>query len=511
MIKYCVLWLLVLLVALPWQARAQGAAWSAPVEVSTNAPFSWFPDLAVGSDGTVHIIWASGDADAQAPRDGTKAIDLLRYREFRDGAWSETNDILFTGIGGYTVRNSVTSGKDGRIYVLVRMHTQVYITSALATDAWSARSWSKPQIVSGDVAYYTALAIDNTNTIHAFWSEAKQPINDLDCSTCSDLLYRRSSDGGLTWTEPQNLSYTPVGENRPQVAIDAQDRIHIVWDQGADWYAGAGKPEIGVYRRSDNGGQTWSQPIRFTGGGRPVQQTSLAIDNVGNPIVVFRDAVSDRLYFQFSLDGGNSWGAVGEIPGVRGRSLNDNNLDTYALEADSAGRVHLLMTGFVAGNESIQANPSLLHLWWDGSQWSAPATVMGNELFPEWPRLEVARGNQLHAVWFTRHASDRYRSEDGANYQVWYSTLRLDTPELPPLPLFTTVPTAVGTVVSPVQSTPARQTPTPTSLPVSARQGLPPEGPPAWELQGVQLIAIALLPAIAFLGVVTLIIMRRRH
>ena len=39
---------------------------------------------------------------------------------------------------------------------------------------------------------------------------------------------------------------------------------------------------------------------------------------------------------------------------------------------------------------------------------------------------------------------------------------------------------------------------------------LPPGAPPAWELQGVRLIGLALLPAAGVLGLLTLLALRRR-
>jgi hypothetical protein len=496
-----------ILAAVPSATVAQVASWSQPFEISDTARFSWFPDLAVGADDTVHIVWASGDPDPESPRDGTKAIDLLRYRELRAGAWSATNDILYTGRGGYTVRNSVAVGRDGRLYVLVRMGVQIYITSAPQEASWSARSWTPPLRLSNIIGYYTALAVDGANTLHAFWSEAAQPNDDDTCPNCSDLFYRRSSDGGATWSEPQNLSHTPSGENRPQVVVDERNRIHAVWDQGVDWYAGAGKPEVGVYRRSDDGGLTWSNPVNFTAGGRPVQQTSLAVDTQGNPLVVFRDAESDRVYFQSSPDGGDSWSPVGEIPGVRARDLNDNNLDTYALAVDGAGRAHLLLNGFPIDRATVNPNPWLLHLTWDGNRWSAPDAVMSNELFPEWPQLVISEGNQLHAVWFTRRSIDRFSSEDGAWYQVWYSTLVVDAPTRPPPPTFTPLPSSPPTVIQ----TTLTAEPTATSLPAVARQVPPPDGPPAWELQGMQVIGLALLPLAGLMALVTLVLAFRRR
>jgi len=493
-------------------AHAQ-AGWSTPFEVSDTARFSWFPDLVAGSDGAIHIFWASGNSDPTHPGDGTKAIDLLRYRVLRDGVWLPTNDILFTGVGGYTVRNSTVLGRDSRIHVLVRMQTQLYTISANEIDAWSARAWSTPEPVSPPGGYYTALGIDSRNTLHALWSQAM--VDDpqkprKECANCSDLFYRSSRDGGKTWSTPQNLSQTDDGENRPQIVIDGRDHLHAVWDQGVDWYAGGGVPKYGVYRRSDDGGSSWTAVVRFGSPEEPIQQIALTTSPEGNPFVVYRSAKTDRLFYQWSNDEGTNWTSPVEIPIVRGRNLNDNNLDRYSLATDSAGKIHLLMSGFIAGSASDTAseNPWLLHLVWNGQAWSVPQVVMGNELYPEWPRIIVYGGNQLHAVWFTRHKEDLFGSDKGAHYQVWYSTLTTDAPAVAPPPTFTSVPTTVPTVLA--TSTPA---PSPTPLPAPILAAPTTGGPPRWEQQGIVMMVMALLPTLGVLGLIIggIIAVRHRH
>jgi hypothetical protein len=489
-------------------AFAQSSGWSEPFEVSNTARFSWFPDMELGPDGTVHIVWASGDPD---PRDPRVAIDLLRYRELRNGVWSDTNDILYTGVGGYTVRNSIALGRDGQLHVLVRMQTQLYVTAAPWQNAWSARAWSEPKPITAPGAYYTALTSDNQNRLHALWSEAviddEENLNP-NCPACSDMYYRRSDDGGVTWTTPQNLANTlDDGENRPQIAIDGQGRIHAVWDQGVDWYASAGVPKYSVYRRSDDGGNSWSPAVLFGSPEAPVQQIAIAVAADGNPLVVYRSALKPTIYYQRSSDGGTTWSLPAEIPGLVGRNLNDNNLDKYSLAFDSVGHAHVLISGFLNPAPVERENPSLLHARFDGIAWSVPQIIMGNELYPEWPRIVSFAGNQLHATWFTRHKEDLFGSDKGAHYQIWYSTLQLSVPSVAPAPLFTPVPTAQPA------PTAAPPTPLPTATPLPAAAAAAPivSSTPRWEAPAMVTIMLALSPVVGLLVLCAAIILWRRR
>lgn len=553
------LWMLIGLIALlgmlvaPPQTTAQTQGWSTPTEVSqpplpedaTPAPderrygSSWFADMAIGPDGTTMVSWYSGIA---LGGEAANSLDLLMFRALRAGSWTPINEVIAPAVGGFTVRNSIALGRDGKIHALYRGGTRLYYVTAPWEEAWSAQAWGEPQLLTDGSAYYNALASDNDGNLHAFWSESivDEPLKpNTICPSCSDLFYRRSLDGGKLWQTAVNLSQSAEGENRPMVRVDAQNRIHLVYDEGVDWYAGAGNPKAGVYRRSDDNGATWSDPIRFTlppaavaaieraraaelalrpgpaptpaptpGPDQPreyidgVQQTALAVDSAGNPAVVFRGTANNLIYFQRSLDGGNTWEPPAQIPDLLARSLNDNNLDIYAPIYDGADTLHLLVVGYDARtfNPNEPTNPRLLYLRFDGTSWSDPSPVIDNDLYPEYPKLQVYNGNQLRAVWFTRSREDLFQSEK-ARYRVWYSELEVAAPAVTPLPLFTPVPTAAPSATA----LPPTATPPPTPLPSTALAAPPLNQNPSWEGRALSTIAFALVPAIGIIGAVALI------
>jgi hypothetical protein len=468
---------------------------------------SWFPDLAVGADGTVHVVWYSGIVSNDKE---TGSIDLLMYRELRDGQWSPFNNIFAPATGGYTVRNSIVAARDGRLHVILRGGTEIEYASAAQDQAWSAHAWTPLRGISSGGAYYTALAADSHGALHAFWSESVMEENapaDQECISCSDMIYRRSVDGGRTWSERVDLTRTKDGENRPQVKVDAKDHIHVVWDQGIDWYAPkAGVAKFGIYRRSDDGGLKWTTPVTFSLPSDAVQQTTLAVTPQGNPIVVYR-GLKGRLYFQVSDDGGTTWSPSQEIPGVFARDERGNDLDRFSMETDSAGHVHLVMVGFPAAAEiNYDDPPKLMHLTWDGNAWSPPDMIVDNELYPEWPAIAVSGGNQLHVVWYTRSKEDLFRS-DKAHYRVWYSSRTVDAPAAQALTLFT--PTPVPPTPPPPSPTPPPPSPTP--LPPEVLNAPAPTSGPAWELPGILTILMALLPVVGLFAILGAVIWVKRR
>ncbi|WP_322512184.1 BNR-4 repeat-containing protein [Chloroflexus sp.] len=522
------------------------ALWSKPIEISPlqygQVPidqlerrygWSWLPDMTLGPDGSVHAVWYGGLIVDQS-EGGT--IDLLMYRRRNaDGSWEPVRELIAPGVGGYTVRTSITLGRDDNLHVLYRAGTQIIYSQAPWNEAIKPQAWSDGQLIS-DTGYYVALAADQTGRLHAFWSDGVIENTNPRCYGCGELFYRRSTDNGATWSPVVNLSQSDDGENRPQVRVDNFNRIHIVWDEGADWYAGQGQPHYGVYRRSDDGGLTWTDPVKFSlpstavqairqqlandlrANGDPngppleaVQQTALAVDASGNPSVVYRGVRNDRVYFQRSLDGGNTWLPATEIPYVRARNINDNNLDYYSLAADSANNIHLLMVGFT-GVTNIDAPPALIHLTFDGTRWLPPRIIMQNERYPELPRLAIYNGNQLHAVWFTRsHLFEADRPGERPFYQIWYSTAQLNLPARPGLPLFT--PTPVPPTPTAGASVAVAPTATPIALPDEIRNAPALQEPIRWEAYGLQAIGMALALTLMSIGIIggLIVVVRRRQ
>jgi hypothetical protein len=503
-------------IQLPLPVGAQNSGWSAPIELGAG----WFPDLATGPDGSVHVIWHAGRSwpielrddlagagrGSAAPADTAPADagederplqdrrDTLIYRDFRNGGWSPENEIFTAGFGvsGLTVRNSIVMGRDGRMHILFRNGFEIDYFHAPWEQAWSAAAWSPSYTMSTGSAYYNAMAVDSRGRLHALYTRTivDEPTAPRQvCPDCAQLFYRHSGDVEKVWSWPINLSRDFEGANRPQIKIDQRDRVHVVWDEGFDWYAGEGEPLFGVYRRSDDGGQTWNAPVPIGVAEEGVLQTTLALTAEGNPFLVYRGADSRQLYYQVATDDAN-WSVPGTIPGVVARDYEfDNQLDVYSMVTDSAGVIHLLMGGYLEGDQD--GTLGLFHLTWNGTTWSAPEVVFSNERKPEWPRLALTNGNQLHAVWFSRVSIF-----SAGDTLVHYSNRTLNTAAVTAPAFFT--PTPERALIATATAQPIAPTPMPTIAPELLSAPVP-EGEPEWEGPGLTTIGIALTPIISML------------
>jgi hypothetical protein len=132
------------------------------------------------------------------------------------------------------------------------------------------------------------------------------------------------------------------------------------------------------------------------------------------------------------------------------------SLDGYDAAADSAGNIHLLVLGYLY---SLNEDLGLMHLVWNGSEWSSPTPIYVSSNPPEWPAIDVGAGNQVYATWFARDEKHIDDSERG-RYKVWVSSYQASAPSQTPVP----VPTPTSTPALDVSGK-AVGTPTPTPPP----------------------------------------------
>ena len=77
---------------------------------------------------------------------------------------------------------------------------------------------------SGDSAF-PAIAVDSSGQVHVVWYDG--------CVGNYEIFYKNSSDGGISWSKNQRLTWTPAGSFFPELAVDSSDNLHLVWENNA--------------------------------------------------------------------------------------------------------------------------------------------------------------------------------------------------------------------------------------------------------------------------------------
>lgn len=457
----------------------------------------WWQSLAVDRMGTAHIGWYGI----------TNGDDALHYRAYHaDQTWTDLRDIVYMNIAGFTVRNSLAVSSEGTLGALYRNGTEHYFAKAYAPIADSAANWSPPTQVS-TFAYYGDLIVDTDDVWHAAYGEHLGDVTLQNtnpefepCFQCSDVLYRRSTDEGRSWSLPVNVSNSPYGSDKIDIWQGESGRLYINWDEGYDGFQSRGASMDVRFAYSEDNGATWSEPSILDGGNisdkRPIQLAMTELDDGESLLAVWRynGNIDANVYYQLSDDVGATWTQPQAIPGIFARDLADTPFDDYELLSDKQGIVHL----FLSGRIDLSSATTIYHLEYRQNQWRPANLIYQNppNVLSEWPRAAVGIGNELHLTWFTRNRN-RGGQVDLPELAVHY-TYRTGNLSNPPTPGFQPTLTPIPTEIR-VQNFEPTVTPFPTVLPIDEANTSTTS-----DLYAIETLLAAAFVALIFCGVVLL-------
>jgi hypothetical protein len=295
-------------------------------------------------------------------------------------------------------------------------------------DAFSASRWSPVQYINDrGQSYMNEIAVFE-DSIHVLYEDTGSAGGS--CSECADMFYRRSMDGGINWDTPISFLPTDLGTARPHLSIDPNGDLYASWDEGWDRHSGRGNPEYGVFTFSRDLGMSWSEPMEIRYPGNTNVQLTVEGDGKGGIMLVWRtiSGAYPGVYYIWSDDYGKSWTEPGTLPSFFARPLI-NYFDSYDMVTDSSGHIHLLAAGNLVNSQAkVGETPGLYHFEWDGQRWYPPVQVYNGGLLPEYPRIVIERGNQLHATWFLRYSD----FDNSKPHEIMYAKGETSAPRLEP-------------------------------------------------------------------------------
>jgi len=255
------------------QRKADGT-WTASQQISNNHSYAWGPELAVGDDGVVHVVWS---ADR-----GAGNTDVLYTRRAEDGTWSAPQNISSspTRSSGAVI---VVDG-DGTVHVFwlegESCSNTIYHTYRVGDGPWSS-----PQDISQSLqgASRPQVTVAPDGTVHVAWED--NPCN-YGFHYAEIFYAQRALDG--TWSTPQNVSNNETWSHAPKIALDTAGIVHLVWGD----IGGLGQAVDYAWRQSDG---SWSTPeiIFSTASVYAISEPYLAADGDGNLHLVVAQRPSD--------------------------------------------------------------------------------------------------------------------------------------------------------------------------------------------------------------------------
>jgi hypothetical protein len=268
-----------------------------------------------------------------------------------------------------------------------------FLVASLSAQTWTA---SKILTHNSGSSEDPAVAVDSSNHIHVVWED--------DTSGKDQIYYKRSTDGGVTWTT-KRLTWVSGDSINPDIAVDSNNHLHVVLsDDSRD-----SNDEI-YYKRSKDGGATWSKNKRLTWSYSVSDNPAITVDSSNNLHVVYEDWVSSNFEINYkkSTDGGKSW-TTERLSWTSGWSYY------AAIATDSNNHIHVVWNDDTPGNEEIYYKKSTD----GGSTWQNKRLTYTSGI-SYFPAIAVDVNNHIHVVWqdYTPGTADIFykKSTNGGIY-----------------------------------------------------------------------------------------------
>jgi hypothetical protein len=240
--------------------------------------------IVVGANGDVHVTWYT---------QLNRAKRIIYRRTSNDGeAWLPELQIR---TAGPTVDEPTIAVANRNVYILHKGtlgHQLEVIRSADSGATWSQPVWVFYR-AGTNVYSYSIAATDNF--VHIVWCDYR---ND---PFYFGIYHKRSLDGGATWSAETRLSTPGVYAQDPAISI-ADSTIHVTW------WGGFSQPHMVLYKRSSDNGLTWSDSTRVSQS-QNFRNPSICVDGVNVHIV----GTNPDIFYNRSTNAGLTWTNIQRI------------------------------------------------------------------------------------------------------------------------------------------------------------------------------------------------------
>jgi BNR repeat-like domain len=359
----------VLVSALSFFIQTALAGWTPAKRLTWSPGYSEDPSVAVDSADVIHLVWdddKTGNAE-------------IYYRRSPDGGttWSPAKRLTWSS--GFSTDAAIGIDADDTIHIAWNSYTPFNYEIEYCHSTDGGMTWSPAQRLTWNSgkSVFPALGIDSTGTVHIVWED--------DTPGNYEIYHKKSTDKGKSWSAAQRLTWNSGGSFVPALATDADDRIHVVWHDYTP-----GKAAV-FYKRSLDGGTTWS----------PVKSLSSTLGNSCSPDisldankaihVVWNDDAPGNFEIRYgrSTDSGLTWNAAQRL------TWNSGSSASPTIVAGSGQVLHIVWHDETPGNAEIFYKKST-----DGGEaWSVAQRLTWSSAYSYVPSMAADSTGTLHLVW----------------------------------------------------------------------------------------------------------------
>jgi len=302
--------------------------------------------------------------------------------------------------------------KNGHFYLFILvlfLITSIYAVSSNHSSVGqppTSWGWSTPEVVSSVAAYNSrepSVAIDTSGNIHVVWEDFSDYMSS---GSHWDIFYRQWFRSNQTWLRTEVVSTTTtVGADSPQIAIDSQGDVHVVWQDYTNFFKAGLDIDI-IYSKRNSVTNEWSGKALIS-----IQSTEdsktpdIAVDPSDNVHIVWMDETDrdgsgidqDIFYRMWNVTSSN-WGTVKLIS-------SESNAGSYfpSITTDQFSNLHVVYSD----ESNIQGSGSdsdIVYKQYDANlqTWSTPVVVSYDNNNTRISHVPVVKTNPegiSHIVW----------------------------------------------------------------------------------------------------------------
>ena len=252
-------------------SRDGGQSFSQPQNLSQNAGRSVLPDIAV-SENNIYLVW----------QDDALGNPEIFYVRSTDGGQSFTASLNLSQNLGRSW-SPVVAAEGKKVYVVWDDNTPGNREIFYAQSSDGAASFSTPKNISNSSSFSAAPAIAVSGSrVYLAWTEELTTEN-------YEIFYAWSSDGGSSFTLPQNISKSPTYSGLSVIAA-LGDEMHVAWIEGIVIQKN-GKPYVdyeAFYKRKASDGSESVSPQNLSSSEGVTATPAIALSG-SNIYVAFAD------------------------------------------------------------------------------------------------------------------------------------------------------------------------------------------------------------------------------
>ena len=355
--------------------------WSSLKRLTWNPEPSRDVNIATNSGNTIHLVWEDASTESH--------IFEIFYKRSTDRGttWAATRRLTWTNSQSFNPVIAADSANN--IHLIWEQNCSMNFEIYYKKSSNNGLSWSgnKRLTWNSGGSFTPSIGVDSSNHIYVVWSQGL-PGN-------FEIYFKRSTNGGNSWVT-KRLTWNTGTSGNPRIVIDSNDYIHVVWNDDSP-----GNHEL-FYKKSINGGSTWTSAKRLTWTSKTSWNPDITADSTGVLHVVWQDDVSGEkaIYYKKSTNNGSTW------VGTKRLTWGTDGSDQPVVASDSVNNVHVLWRKEISGKWYIfykRVNSSGI--------WGVTTRLTWYSNRITYPDIAVDFSDTVHAVW---------EDDSPGNWEIFY-------------------------------------------------------------------------------------------